>query len=51
MGYLGAGRLGVKRVGDGRIRQKSGIWEKELSVSKKMGEIVNYAREEGYWAK
>ena len=38
MGYLGAGRLGVKGVGDGRIGQKK--WEigsKEISGSNKNG--------------
>jgi len=28
MEYLGAERMEVKRVGDGRIGQKSGRWEK-----------------------
>jgi len=38
MGYLGAGRLGVKRVGDGIIGQEK--WEigsKEISGSNKNG--------------
>jgi hypothetical protein len=48
MGYLGAGRLGVKRVGDGRIGQKSGRWEKRNVREQKM---VNYVREQGDWAK
>ena len=37
MGYLGAGRLGVKRVGDGRIGQKSGRWEKRNVREQKNG--------------
>jgi hypothetical protein len=52
MGYLGAGRLGVKRVGDGRIGQKSGrLGAKKFLGATKMGEIVNYVWEQGDRAK
>ncbi len=52
MGYLGAGRLGVKSVGDRRICQKSGrLGEKKFQGAKKMGEIVNSAWEQGDRAK
>ena len=37
MVYLGAGRLGVKRVIDGRIGQKSGRCEKRNVREKKNG--------------
>ena len=51
-GVFGSREIGVKRVGDGRIGQKNvGDWRKEMSGSKKMGEIVNYAREQGDWVK
>ena len=52
MGYLGAGRLGVKGVGDGRIGQKSGrLGAKKFLGATKMGEIVNYVWEQGDRAK
>jgi len=47
MGYLEDGRLGVKIVENGRIGKKVGDGRKEMSRAKKMGEIVNYAREQG----
>ena len=52
MGYLGAGRLGVRRVGDGRSGQKSGsLGAKKFMGATKMGEIVNYVWEQGDRAK
>ena len=50
VGYLGDGRLGVKRVGNGRIGKKWEMGEKNVR-EQKMEEIVNYARDQGDWAK
>ena len=47
---MGDGRLGVKRVGDGRIGKKWEMGEKNVR-EQKMEEIVNYARDQGDWAK
>ena len=52
MGYLGAGRLGIKGVGDGRIGQISGrLGAEKLLGATKMGEKVNYVWEQGDRAK
>ena len=54
MGYLGAGRFGVKRWEMQALDKKSGRWEIRNVREQKMGEIGNYARspiwEQGDWA-